>query len=318
MQALTNRLGRMKLSLADAMARVAVRAPSLERALVAACHNPALRRSTRLGAVAVGYTRVLDRPELRVADLGKYRMLVNVAEELGNVPFFFGESCTLWLTANLVGSNDNCVDAGANMGHYTLFMASKVGPAGRVLSFEANPAYVRILQDSLELNSYRSRVHLHSEALWEQSGLEMTFYISVNSANSGTSSLIDHGTYLRPDSHIKVKTITLDDAAKAEGLDHFRLVKIDVERAEEFVIRGAQALLSRRLIDFLIVELVAGTETQRALQKHGYVGWFADSSQKSLVPIDGVAAGTFGDFVFASPLHLSELARAANMSSREV
>jgi FkbM family methyltransferase len=297
------------MATADVAARVALRVPLLERAVVAACHQPVLRKALRLGAIAVGYTRVLDRPELRVADLGKYRLRVNVSEELGTGPFFFGDSGALWLTTQLLRPGDNCVDAGANMGHYAFLMASEVGASGRVLVFEANPAFIDILRSSIELNRYQSRMNLYPVALWEKSNQEKSFYISINSANSGTSSLIDHGVYQRADSMITVRTITLDDAATNAGIEHFRLVKIDVERAEEFVITGAHELLANHNIDFLIVELVSGTTAQRQLLEHGYVGWLADANRKKLIPLDRVADGTFGDYVFASPRRVNELER---------
>ncbi len=231
------------------------------------------------------------------------------------MPFFFGGRCTLWLTSALLRPGDHCVDAGANMGHYTFAMASDVGPTGRVLSFEANPFFVDVLARSIALNRYQSRVSLFSQALWEKSDLEMTFHLSVNTANSGTSSLINHGTYLSADSHTTVKTITLDDAVKASGLSTLRLVKIDVERAEEFVLVGAALLLSQQRVDFLIVELVAGGEAQRLLLGHGYVGFRADALREVLVPIEEVPHGTFADFVFASPEWVAELRRVAQVSS---
>lgn len=305
-------LSSIKLAVADATARTALRVPPLERQLAAACHNPRLRKWLGLGAVAVGYTRVLDRPELRIADMGKYRLRVNVAEALGTAPFFFGESGALWLTSRLLRPGDTCVDAGANVGHYTFLMATEVGPSGRVLAFEANPAFVEILRSTIELNDYGSRVEVHAKALWEQSDQEKTFFISVNSANSGTSSLVDHGWFLRPDSQITVKTITLDDAARDANLEHFRLVKVDVERAEEFVIAGAKRLLSNHQIDFLIVELVAGTRVQDQLREHGYVGWLAEPTKRALIPIAQVAPDTFGDFIFASPAQANDVERLAN------
>ncbi len=59
-----------KLVIADAMARAALAFPPLEKAVVAACHRKDLLSTLKLGAIAVGYTRVLKRPELRVADMG--------------------------------------------------------------------------------------------------------------------------------------------------------------------------------------------------------------------------------------------------------
>jgi FkbM family methyltransferase len=305
---------RLKLAVADSAARATLRIPPLERRLAAACRNPKLSRWLGLGAIAIAYPRVLHQPELRIADMGKYRLRVNVAEALGTAPYFFRQSGTLWLTPGLLRPGDCCVDAGANIGHYTFLMATEVGPSGRVLTFEANPAFVEVLKSTVELNRYDSRVRIYPLAVWEESNQEKIFWVSVNSANSGTSSLVNHGHYLRPDSQIVVKTISLDDAARAAGIAHFRLVKIDVETAEEFVIAGARELLSKHRIDFLIVELAAGNRAQQQLLAHGYTGWFADASRKRLVPIDRVAPETFGDFVFANPscVHvLQELVTAA-------
>ena len=301
-------LGTMKQPLANAVARAALGFKPLERMIAAACRRPALLKSFGVGAVAVGYSRVLSQPELRVADMQHYRLQVNVAEELGIGVFFFGNPGTLWFTPRLLRPGDCCVDAGANMGHYTFAMASEVGPSGRVLAFEANPAFVEMLNSSIAINQYEGRIVVYGKALWEGSDLEMTFYISMNSANSGTSSLVNHGFFLSPDRHIVVRTVTLDDAAREASIDHFRLVKIDVERAEEFVITGAHHLLSEHRIDFLIVELIAGTKAQELLSSHGYTGWLASNDRTTLTPIGEVTPGVFGDFLFASPAVLGEVA----------
>ena len=298
----------LKVAVADSVARAALHWPPLERVIVAGCRTPVLRKAAGLGAIAVGYTRVLNERALRVADLGKYKLQVNVGEELGTAPYFFADPCTLWFASKLLRAGDTCVDAGANVGHYTLMMAAEVGPGGRVLAFEANPIYADILQGSLALNEYESRVSIHGQALWNVSGEEKTFFISVNKANSGTSSLIDHGVFLSSDSQIKVTTKTLDEATASEAKP-IRLVKIDVERAEEFVLLGAERLLSTFEIDFLIVELLAGSASQQRLLRSGYVGYFADTKRQRLVPISEISEGTFGDFVFASPKVKAELER---------
>ena len=300
---------RLKIVISDAVARAALRVPMLERAVVGGCRNEELRHALRLGAVAVGFTRVLRGRELRVAQLGGYQLQVNIAEELGTSQYFFGDPGTLWFTSKLIREGDACVDAGANVGHYCFQMASQVGASGHVLAFEANPEFVLILQNSAALNGYEPRIAVHSEALYETSGEQMTFYVSVNSRNSGTSSLVNHGWFVQEDNAITVNTVTLDDAAKRAGIDHFRLVKVDVERAKEFVIAGAHGLLSSKRIDFLIVELHAGTEAQRRLLDHGYVGWLPKPEDRTIVPIEQIAPDTFGDFLFASPDKVEELKR---------
>ncbi len=177
---------------ADGLARLALRVPALERALLLGARRPLLRRHLRLGAIALGYPRVLGRRELRIAELEGYRFYVNVGESLGVEPYFFGSTCTVGLTRSLIGPGDVCVDAGANAGHYTFFCASIVGPEGRVIAFEPNPEFARLLARSVQLNAYGGIVKVEARALDAVTGEVKRFFVSVNPTNSGTSSLVNH------------------------------------------------------------------------------------------------------------------------------
>jgi FkbM family methyltransferase len=289
-----------KQRIADLVARSALRIPALERMVAIGCRQPRLRR-LGLGAVAHGYSRVLRQRELRVADLGNYRLWVNVAESLGIDPFFFGQSGAVWLTSSLVRKGDVCIDAGANVGHYTFLMASIVGSSGQIFAFEANPAMVEVLGRSVGLNDYGAYVEVIPLALWSVPNEEKTFFVSVEPSNSGTSSLVDHGWFLSQDHTIRVTTTTLDEFASQRSIGQVRLVKLDVERAEDHVLRGAQRLLREARIDYLIVELVSDTEAQRTLEELGYVGYLLDVPQRRLRPLSGVSAGIFCDALFVSP-----------------
>ena len=127
------------LLLTDLGARVALAYGPAERLLRAGIRRPRLRRRLKLGAVALGYTRVLQSRALRIAELDGYRFWVNVAEPLGIEPYFFGRPGTVWLAPRLVRPGDVCVDVGANAGHYTFMCAHAVGDSGRVISLEPNP-----------------------------------------------------------------------------------------------------------------------------------------------------------------------------------
>src|ERR1700749_3350441 len=94
-----------KQRIADFLARSALRVPALEKFVVRGCKHPSLRR-LGVGAIAHGYSRILRRRELRIAELERYRFWVNVAEPLGIEPFFFGHSGAVWLAPALVRSGD--------------------------------------------------------------------------------------------------------------------------------------------------------------------------------------------------------------------
>lgn len=294
-----------KRRIADLVARSALRFPALERAIAFGCRQPGLVK-LGLGAVAHGYSRVLRGRELRVAALDNYRLWVNVAEPLGIEPFFFGQSGASWLTSSLISEGDNCVDAGANVGHYTFLMASIVGKRGHVSAFEANPEMVELLRRSVTLNGHDSFVEIVPRALWNEAGVEMTFFLSTDPANTGTSSLLQQGGVETSDHTIRVTTTTLDDFARERAFERLRLVKLDVERAEEQVLRGAARLLQGAKVDYLIVELVRGTEAERVLERHGYSGYLLAGPELPLKPLARVPQGTFCDVLFVSPLVRAE------------
>jgi len=293
--------GRIHILIADELARLALRIPVIERALVAGARRPLLRRHLRLGAIALGYPRILNRREIRIAEMNRYRFYVNVGEPLGVESYFFRENCTLPITRTLIRPGDVCVDAGANAGHYTFLCASVVGSAGRVFAFEPNPEFAELLRKSTRLNGFEGIVRVDQKALYSVSGEVMRFFVSVNPMNTGTSSLVNHGWFLSSDRTIEVETIAFDDFARDSKVDRFRLVKIDVERAEEFVVTGARGVLADGRIDFLIVEMIAGEPAQELLAQAGYRGFLTCPSPSKLLPLAEVARGHFGDFLFVRP-----------------
>jgi FkbM family methyltransferase len=288
------------IAAADLLARATLRFPPLERALAKATHDPALCRLTHIGAVAHSYERVLQRREIRLADLGAYRLYVNVAEPLGVQAYFFGAPCTVWFTEVLLRPGDTFVDAGANAGHYTFAAASVVGAGGRVVAVEANPEFASLIERSAGVNEFEGFVSIERRALWSKTGESMRVFLSTNPSNSGTSSLVNHGVYLSPEVGVEVTTITLDDLARERGIDRVRLLKIDVERAEDRVLEGARELLSSTRVDYLIVEMSARSAAEVALEHHGYRGYFIDRGRRCLVTLGAVPAELFGDYLFVS------------------
>ena len=136
-------------AVANLGARFALRYPLAERLLRAGLRRPPLQRHLKLGAIALGYPRVLQRRALRIAQLDGYKLWVNVAEPLGIEPYFFGRPGTAWMTASLLRPGDVCLDVGANAGHYTFMCAHAVGESGRVISIEPNPEFASLLRESI-------------------------------------------------------------------------------------------------------------------------------------------------------------------------
>jgi len=120
------------------------------------------------------------------------------------------------------------IDIGAYVGLYTCMAAEKVGSAGRVISFEPDPANYRQLLSNVTLNGF-CNVTMVASALSERPGRANLFI-----KHHGTvSSLGGSG------SCVEVAVDTLDNVLKRMGVPKVDLIKIDVEGFELQVLRGA-------------------------------------------------------------------------------
>jgi FkbM family methyltransferase len=125
------------------------------------------------------------------------------------------------------------IDAGANIGFFTLLMSKLVGPTGTVLSIEPGANNLEALRRNIALNDCQN-VALVDRALWSSNGNQGMF-------------LYDDGGYnsFWPESDkdvlTMVQTTTLDMLC-----EHYfpSFMKMDIEGAEYEAMLGAKTLLS--------------------------------------------------------------------------
>ncbi len=77
----------------------------------------------------------------------------------------------------LVRSGDTCVDAGANVGYFTLLMARQVGSTGKVFAIEASPSNAARLRANLALNNFSEWVEVEELACTDSVG-SISFYVN--------------------------------------------------------------------------------------------------------------------------------------------
>ena len=137
------------------------------------------------------------------------------------------------------------VDAGANIGIYSLYFARCVGPAGAVYSFEPSPENFSRLRSATRRFS---NVHVSQVALGERSG-HSALYLS-DRLN------VDHRTYSTEQSGrrvIQIEMVALDEYFKpGQRVD---LIKMDIQGYELHALRGAGRVLADNPAAKLIVEL---------------------------------------------------------------
>jgi hypothetical protein len=119
------------------------------------------------------------------------------------------------------------IDVGANCGFISMVMALAVAPAGKVLSFEADPSYYDVLRRNVRLN-----------------GLDDVcepFHAFVGPASSGDG------------------RVSVDDVVRRRGLTRVDAMKVDVDGPDLDVLRGAKETLTR-FRPVVVVEMSANQE----------------------------------------------------------
>ena len=211
-----------------------------------------------LDRIERGYRRVLHRPV--VAQVGQYRI-----EVPGDMMwafrhgFYYEQDMTRWLPLLLQEAASRVFyDVGANYGYYSLLLAPV---ADSVHAFEPVSRTRAHLESALARNQV-GNVTVYPVALSDHVGsAEIRLYSS-----SGNNSLYDGdgGFFVR---QIGTETVTLDTLDRQVydlGMPPPGLIKMDVEGAELFVLRGAHRIL-REHHPILTVEF-----SETLFEKAGY------------------------------------------------
>ena len=143
------------------------------------------------------------------------------------------------LLSQLVQPGDLVLDVGASFGTHALALAGAVGPTGRVVAVEPQPAVRALLEWNVESAGLSGRVQVLALAASESRGTAQLAVPDYSRRhNSGTASLLPVSGL----DTVEVQTDRLDGL----GLDACALIKLDIEGAEESALNGAAGLLQRQ------------------------------------------------------------------------
>ena len=138
----------------------------------------------------------------------------------------YDKHTTQYLNDN-ISTGDKVVDIGAQIGYFTLHMASCVGDNGEVHSFEPHPINYKILNKNIGKNCCDSTIDTYNVAVYNK---KTDLQLYVHPENKGMHSLVNTHTG---------KAVSVEANSGDNLLDgKIDLIKIDVEGAEPKVIEG--------------------------------------------------------------------------------
>jgi FkbM family methyltransferase len=159
-----------------------------------------------------------------------------------------------------IKEGDVIVDAGAYLGHFTVYAAKRVGNTGKVVAFEADPSVYRMLLRNLKLNNLTNVIAIN-QGVWSHE-TELPF-----DSRGNASQIVADGEQMKTMVR-KIRVTSLDAELQRLGLPSADLIKMDIEGAELAAVQGARHLMSHPNCHFAIASyhVVDGAQTSVALE----------------------------------------------------
>ncbi|MFK8015373.1 MAG: FkbM family methyltransferase [Gammaproteobacteria bacterium] len=185
------------------------------------------------------------------------RFAIHLPDMIQRALFFCGvwePTISSWMRHRL-GAGDVFVDVGGNIGYHSCLAAHCVGPSGRVVAMEPSPSIARQFAHNVSLNRY-ANVQLEHCAVSDH---ETTVQVMRGPPGAlGTTRTTETAS---GDAEATVPARPLGQIVEHDLLFGARMIKIDVEGAEEQVINGvADELANFNERTEWIVELSPGSK----------------------------------------------------------
>lgn len=146
--------------------------------------------------------------------------------------------------------DDIFLDIGSNIGLFSLLASKKVGAKGKIICFEPAPTTYKRLLENIDLNQFQN-IEPRNIGLSDSEG-ELKFYFSDTGFDAWNSFAPDY----RLKKSITINTFTLDKQLENIDKSKIKIVKIDVEGWEKFVIKGGKSFFQ----NFAPIVMVEFTE----------------------------------------------------------
>ncbi len=135
-----------------------------------------------------------------------------------------------------LNEGDIVIDAGANIGLFSLLASKKIGNKGKVLAFEPINEAKELLQQNIQENNLQN-ILIAPYALGDENK-RVTF--SLDEGLLGSSSVFKKGSKTED-----VNQVTLDEYIDANNIQKIDFIKADIEGAERDFLKGAKKTIKK-------------------------------------------------------------------------
>ena len=184
----------------------------------------------------------------------------------------FYELDTSQIAYKLAKEGGLLVDVGANYGYFSLIWAAQ-RPSNRVIAFECSPRNLHPLTENINRNHLANQIDVRPIAIGD-SQAEMRFRLGPDQ-QTGWGGLVN----AEEPNTVRVPVQPLPYALKLHPDAKIKLLKVDVEGADTWVLKGAADLLQMKRIEHILFEQyparmnelgIAEGEAQDILKQYGY------------------------------------------------
>jgi FkbM family methyltransferase len=162
------------------------------------------------------------------------------------------------------------VDIGANVGLFSLFVASRAGRHGRILAIEPEPGNLRRLEFNVSANP-EAPIKIFPNALGDEPGFVA---VELDRRDRGGTRTTKISEASATSETVRVPSLPLLDLLTSEAVDNVDALKIDVEGLEDVILcpffRDAPARLWPRLVIAEDSRPSWRTDLMAAMQQKGY------------------------------------------------
>lgn len=178
-----------------------------------------------------------------------YKMLLCLRQEgISEVLNLYGkrEAEHVYILDRVLREGMCILDLGGNIGYYTLMMAARVGPSGKVYAVEPVPDNYRVLVKNIKLNRFTDRVESFQMGISDRTELRTMTLSKQSNLHSFHDDATCDGAAMLDLSGTEIHVQTEDLGTFIEGKRPPELIRMDVEGHEVEILTSLVREVGRR------------------------------------------------------------------------